>query len=83
MYRITSYNVCYTKLLRTKMLTYTPLNGFTGRDSLLYQLTDTNGALSNTAWVTIRVDSANYRPRAQADTVSLYEDTRVTIDVIA
>ena len=62
--------------------TYTPDPSFFGDDSFNYKVND--GLLdSNTARVTITVNSVNDPPTANDDTASTTEDTPVDIDVLA
>jgi VCBS repeat-containing protein len=62
---------------------YTPIANFNGNDSFTYHAND--GALdSNTATVSITVNSANNNPPvAVDDSATTNEDTAVTIDVLA
>lgn len=58
--------------------TYTPGDGYSGFDAFTYQIADTYG-LTDTAVVTIKVGTANYRPVADDQAVSLDEDSLVEI----
>lgn len=61
---------------------YTPNADFTGTDSFVYTVNDSDGA-SATAEVTITVtDGANTSPVAQADSVTGDEDTTITGNVL-
>ena len=61
-------------------VTYTPNGGYTGPDSFQYTLTDSNGAVSNTATVSITVStSANNPPVASDTTLATNEDTPLAI----
>ncbi|MGY5865609.1 MAG: Ig-like domain-containing protein, partial [Candidatus Thorarchaeota archaeon] len=61
--------------------TYTPEANWFGEDSFEYEVSD--GALTDTATVTITVNPVNDAPMATDDEVSTNEDTPVTIDVLA
>jgi Bacterial Ig domain/Cadherin-like domain len=61
-------------------VTYTPNAGYTGPDSFQYTLTDSGGAVSNTATVSITVSaSANNPPVANDTTLATDEDTPLAI----
>ncbi|QTN38518.1 tandem-95 repeat protein [Cryomorphaceae bacterium] len=66
----------------TGELTYTPNPGFTGLDSLEYQICDQNTpSLCSTAWVMIDVtDAPNMPPVAVNDSASTPQGSPVTID---
>ena len=62
--------------------TYSPSENFDGVDSFTYHATNgTNN--SNTATVTISINSINDAPVAQDDSANTFENTAVTIDVLA
>ena len=61
---------------------YTPDPGFTGSDSFVYEICDTE-PLCDTATVDITVTISNDPPVANDDNASTLEDTPVTIDVAA
>jgi len=65
--------------------TYTPDAGFNGTDTFTYQVTDTDGKLSEPATVTITVDPVNDAPHAVDDvnTISDVSDTATLNLVIA
>jgi len=61
-------------------VTYTPNTGYAGPDSFQYTLTDSGGAVSNTATVSITVSaSANNPPVASDTTLATNEDTPLVI----
>ena len=63
-------------------VTYTPNQGYLGPDSFQYTLTDSAGAVSNTATVSITVSaSANNPPVANDTTLATNEDTPLAIQV--
>ena len=63
-------------------VTYTPNLGYIGSDSFKYTLTDSGGAVSNTATVSITVsESANTPPVANDTTLATDEDTPLAIQV--
>jgi CshA-type fibril repeat protein len=63
-------------------LTYTPPAGFSGQDAFNYQATDSHGAASNTATVTVTISKVNSAPTATDDTASTNADTPVVISVL-
>ncbi|MCP5083297.1 MAG: tandem-95 repeat protein, partial [Alphaproteobacteria bacterium] len=63
-------------------LDYTPNANFNGTDTLTYTISDGNGS-TDTATVSITVNPINDGPDALDDTVSLDEDTAITISVLA
>lgn len=63
-------------------ITYTPFANFFGTDSLVYTIADGDGDLDS-ATVSITVTGVNDAPDAVNDSVSILEDTPVTIDVRA
>lgn len=56
---------------------YTPESGFTGSDSFVYRVS--NGALDNTATVTLTVQAMNAPPVAASDSYEVNEDATLTI----
>jgi CSLREA domain-containing protein len=58
--------------------TYTPNSNFNGSDSFTYKATDSDSADSNTATVSITVNSANDAPDAKDDSYSVNEDGTLT-----
>ena len=66
------------------LITYTPNAGFTGSDSLSYQISDGNGgtAQANVA-ITVGTTGGNTDPVAVDDTASTDVDLAVDIDVLA
>ncbi|MDT0554269.1 Ig-like domain-containing protein, partial [Urechidicola vernalis] len=64
-------------------IVYTPNANYNGTDTVVYTIEDSNGDTSN-ATVTITIESVNDLPTANADTVTVTEDSGVTsIDVTA
>lgn len=61
-------------------VTYTPNAGTFGTDTFTYTVTD--GALTDTATVTVTVQQANNVPVPQDDTVTTAQDTPVDINVL-
>ncbi|RME24006.1 MAG: cadherin repeat domain-containing protein, partial [Candidatus Zixiibacteriota bacterium] len=66
----------------TGVITYQPNAFFLGVDTFTYTIEDNNGALSNTATVTINVTGDNDPPVAVNDTQTTIEDVPVNINVI-
>jgi hypothetical protein len=63
-------------------VTYTPNTGYTGPDSFKYTLTDSGGAVSNTATVSITVSpNANTPPVANNAAFAINQDTPLIIAV--
>src|SRR6056297_3227787 len=62
-------------------LTYTPNAGFTGPDTITYEISDGAGGTA-TASVAMSVAAANSAPLAEDDTAETTEDTAVSIDVL-
>src|SRR5207247_1133143 len=58
--------------------TYTPATDYNGSDSFTYQAVDSLNGVSNTATVTITVNSVNDPPVAVADSYSTNEDTALS-----
>ena len=67
----------------TGVITYTPDENFMGKDSLLYTIEDTKGALSNQAKVLILVTPSNTAPLANLDKYLTNEDTILEQNVSA
>ena len=69
----------------TGAVTYTPVPGYTGADSMTYVICDLTTApllsLCDTAVVYITVDEINHPPLAQDDHTSIPEDSPVTVNV--
>lgn len=63
------------------VLEFTPAADSTAEARLVYVITD--GALSDSATVTVSIDAVNDPPQAAADSATTDEDTPVTIDVLA
>ncbi len=63
-------------------VTYAPDAGFAGEDSFSYSIDDGQGG-TDTAVVTVSVTAENDNPVANDDSVTITEDTAVTIDVLA
>ena len=86
--RITSYNVCYTKLLRLPQhgtavvngdtVIYTPAADYLGTDTLEYRICDADGDC-DTAQVVIHVKETNYVPIAINDSANVYMSTPVRV----
>ena len=62
--------------------TYTPDADFNGTDSFTYTVTDDDGAISNTATVTITVNDVNDPPVATDNDYTTDEDTAATGNVV-
>jgi hypothetical protein len=62
-------------------VTYTPDTNFNGTDTFTYTVTD--GALADTATVTVSVSAVNDAPLAFAESPVVDEDTSITVDVLA
>ena len=62
-------------------VTYTPAANFSGADSFTYTVTD--GALTDTATVSVTVNAVNDAPVATADSVVVNEDASVVVSVLA
>jgi hypothetical protein len=71
-----------TTSLNAGVITYTPGENFSGSDSLTYRVQDNENAWSNTATVTITVESVNDEPLANDDSAQTDEDTPVNIDLL-
>ncbi len=64
-------------------VSYTPDADFAGTDSFTYTAEDIDGAVSNSATVTVTVTPVDDQAVLGADTVTVAEDTTVTVDVLA
>ncbi|WP_448563395.1 Ig-like domain-containing protein [Thalassotalea ganghwensis] len=62
---------------------YTANSNFVGTDTFTYRVSDNDGALSNSATVTVTVFAANVAPVATDDTVTVNENSSVSINVLA
>ncbi|WP_136680224.1 cadherin-like domain-containing protein [Neptunomonas sp. XY-337] len=62
---------------------YTPNGGYIGNDSFTYTVRDNEGALSNTATVSIAVGDVSELPVANADNATTDENTPVIINVLS
>ncbi len=71
-----------TTSIAAGVITYTPGDDFNGSDSLTYRVQDNLGVWSNTATVTITVQSVNDTPLANDDSAQTDEDTAVSIDLL-
>lgn len=67
---------------QTGIVTYTPNEDFAGTDSFTYLLTDSGGATSNLATVTITVTDVNDPPVANNDSAETGEREEVVITVV-
>ncbi|MFK8028979.1 MAG: Ig-like domain-containing protein [Gammaproteobacteria bacterium] len=67
----------------TGQATYTPNAEYFGTDMFSYQVSDTEGLVSNTANVAVTVTSVDDAPVALNDTATSVEDASVIIDVLA
>ena len=65
----------------SRTITYSPADNFNGTDSFKYTVSDGKGG-TNTATVTVTVNSVNDPPVANDDSAATDEDTAVTIPVI-
>ena len=65
------------------VVTLTPNADFNGSDSLIYRVSDGEGAVSNTVAVTIVVAAVNDAPRPEPDFASVDEDIILDIEVLA
>ena len=67
----------------TGVITYTPNADANGADSFTYTVEDIAGDVSNSATVSITINSVNDAPAAVNDLANTNEDTAITIDVAA
>ncbi len=69
-------------VIRNGKIDYTPANGFSGKDSFQYTISDGNGGKAS-ATVEVTVEkSSNHAPQAKDDTATTEYETSVTIDVL-
>ncbi|WP_041523728.1 tandem-95 repeat protein [Gilvimarinus agarilyticus] len=66
----------------TGMVTYTPSENYFGGDSFSYRVMDDLGEWSNTATVTLTIDSVNDLPAAGDDSAVTDEDSSVLISLL-
>lgn len=71
-----------TSVNSSGVVTYTPSDNFNGADSFTYTVNDNEGATSNTATVSITINSVNDTPTASNDSATTNEDNAVTISVL-
>src|SRR5687768_17930499 len=71
-----------TAVIESNKVKYTPAANWFGVDTFTYKASDTHGALSADATVTVTVSNVNDPPVANDDAGNTNEDTAVTIDVI-
>jgi len=69
--------------LVTGQVVYTPALDYSGSDSFRYAVRDSNGALSNTATVSVSINSVNDAPRTIADVRVATAGAPLLIDVLA
>jgi len=62
-------------------VTYTPTANYNGADSFSYTVKDNEGLVSNSATVTLTITSVNDAPVANAESITLAEDSNTVIDV--
>ncbi len=62
-------------------VTYTPNSGFSGNDSFTLQISDTDGATSNTGQISIQV--SDEAPNAVNDSYTIDEDTPTVFEVLS
>ncbi|MCG8605669.1 tandem-95 repeat protein, partial [bacterium] len=67
----------------TGQINYLPGLNFVGSDSLTYQVSDTEGAVSNAAKIYISVGNVNDPPVTVADSTQTDEETPVTVAVLS
>ncbi|RAW00970.1 Ig-like domain-containing protein [Pseudochryseolinea flava] len=66
----------------TGRITFTPHADLNGSDSFAYTVKDANGAISNSATISIQVNAVNDAPRPQADSPSVGQG-EIEVDVLA
>ena len=64
-------------------ISYTPVTGFSGTDSFVYTVNNTNGDTSNEATVSITITDPTIAPQAQNDNVTVSEGSTVVINILA
>ncbi|WP_217191097.1 Ig-like domain-containing protein [Pseudomonas shirazica] len=64
-------------------LTFTPVKDWNGTTTMTYRATDSKGAISNTATITIIVRPVNDAPVASNRTLTIVEDTVGTVTLLA
>lgn len=69
-------------VINAGLVDYTPATNFSGSDSFVYKVADSNGAYTNLATVTITVGPVNDFPTANDDVVSTLEDQEVEFAVV-
>ena len=72
-----------TAYVSGKTLTFTPATNWNGTTTLTYKATDSDGADSNIATITVTVTPVNDAPVSQAKTLSIDEDTSGSITLSA
>ena len=82
-YTVTSEPSNGTVLVNGATATYTPNSDYNGVDSFSFEATDSEGATSTAAVVTITIIAVNDAPVANAVSVTTSEDTAVDIVLIA
>ena len=65
------------------VVTFVPTSNITGTATVSYVVSDNNGAVSNSATITVTVNNTNTTPVANNDNVTTNEDTPLTINVVA
>ncbi len=70
-------------ILENGSLVLTPIQDFFGEDSLRYQVSDDNGAVSNPATVRFHVQSVNDAPLAVDDVAATFVNEAVQIAILA
>jgi len=77
---VTAPNAAHgTASISGNKLTFTPVKDWNGSTALTYRATDSKGAVSNTATVTITVEPVNDMPIVVEKSESIPEDTSTTI----
>ncbi|HBO5516227.1 TPA: tandem-95 repeat protein [Pseudomonas aeruginosa] len=83
-FTIVSLNSAHgTAYVSGKTLTFTPATDWNGTTSLTYKATDSDGADSNIATITVTVSPVNDPPVAKAMTITADEDTSGSITLTA
>jgi gliding motility-associated-like protein len=65
------------------ILRYTPLANFSGVATVTYRVSDEEGAVSNTATVTVTVEDTNDSPVAVNDAITVSEDNSISISILS